>query len=63
MKIRHINGNFAEVQTGNLRRTVNIQMMPHVAVGDYVIVHVGFAIERVDPKRARETLRLIDEIQ
>ena len=63
MKIRHINGTFAEVQTGNLRRTVNIQMMPHVAVGDYVIVHVGFAIERVDPERARETLRLIDEIQ
>ena len=62
MKIKKINANFAEVETGGLRRTVNIQMLPKIKVHDYVIVHAGFAIEKVDPKKAEETLRLIDEI-
>ncbi len=62
MKIKKIEGEFAQVETGRLTRTVNIQMLPHAKIGDYVIVHAGFAIQRVDPKRARETLKLIDEI-
>lgn len=63
MKIKKIKETFAEVETGSLTRTINIQMLPRVKVGDYVIVHAGFAIERIDPDRARETLRLIDEIR
>jgi hydrogenase expression/formation protein HypC len=35
--------------------------MEKAAVGDYVIIHAGFAIEKVDTKRAEETLRLIRE--
>jgi hydrogenase expression/formation protein HypC len=62
MKIKTIKGAFAEVETGRLIRTVNIQMLPRVKVSDYVIVHAGFAIERIDPDKAEETLRLIDEI-
>lgn len=62
MKIKKINSGFAEVETGRLIRTVNIQMLPKIKIGDYVIVHAGFAIERVDPQKAEETLRLIDEI-
>jgi hydrogenase expression/formation protein HypC len=62
MKIKTIKGAFAEVETGTLLRTINVQMLPRAKVGDYVIVHAGFAIERIDPGRARETLRLIDEI-
>jgi hydrogenase expression/formation protein HypC len=62
MKIRSIKGSFAEVETGRLKRTVNVSMLPKASPGDYVIVHAGFAIERVDPESARETLRLIDEI-
>jgi hydrogenase expression/formation protein HypC len=38
-------------------------MLPKIKIGDYVIVHAGFAIEKVDPKRAEETLRLVDEIR
>lgn len=63
MKVKKIEGNFAQVESGRLIRTINIQMMPQVKVGDYVIVHAGFAIERVDPQKAKETLRLIDEIR
>jgi len=62
MRIKSISGEFAEVEAGRLNRTINIQMLPSVKEGDYVIVHAGFAIQKVDPKRAKETLRLIDEI-
>lgn len=63
MKIIKIKGEFAEVESGRLVRTINIQMLPYIQPGDYVIVHAGFAIERLDPVKARETLRLIDEIR
>jgi hydrogenase expression/formation protein HypC len=61
MKIKKIEGDFAYVEAGQLIRKVNIQMVSGVCVGDYVIVHAGFAIEKLDPKKAKETLILIDE--
>jgi hydrogenase expression/formation protein HypC len=61
MKIKSINGEFAQVELGRLKRTINIQLLSSVKVGDYVIVHAGFAIQIIDPKRAQETLRLLDE--
>ncbi|MDD4894450.1 MAG: HypC/HybG/HupF family hydrogenase formation chaperone [Candidatus Omnitrophica bacterium] len=62
MKIKKIKGEFAEVESGKLVRTVNIQMLSHAREGDYIIVHAGFAIEKVDPRKAKETLKIIDEI-
>jgi len=62
MQVKKIKGEFAEVETGRLRRQINIQMLPQVKIGDYVIVHAGFAIQKVNPKMAKETLGLIDEI-
>jgi len=62
MRIKKIKGEFAEVEAGRLTRTVNIQMLLSAKVGDYVIVHAGFALQRVDPNEAKETLRLIDDI-
>jgi hydrogenase expression/formation protein HypC len=62
MKIKKIEGEFAKVETGRLTRTINIQMLPHVKVGDYVIVHAGFALEKLDPKKAKQTLKIINEI-
>ena len=60
-KVKKINKEFAEAESGRLIRNINIQMLAHVKVGDYVIVHAGFAIEIVNPKRAKETLKLIDD--
>ncbi len=60
MKVRKIGKEFAEVESGRLIRTVNIQMLPGISTGDYVIVHAGFAIEKVDPERAKETLKILD---
>ena len=61
MKIKKIQGDFASVEAGQLIRTINIQMVSSVCVGDYVIVHAGFAIEKLNPEKAKETLKLIDE--
>ncbi|MCX5703851.1 MAG: HypC/HybG/HupF family hydrogenase formation chaperone [Candidatus Omnitrophica bacterium] len=63
MRVKKIAGDFAEVESGRLIRTINIQMLSKVKVGEYVIVHAGFAIQKVDLKKARQTLRLIDEIR
>ncbi len=62
MKVRKINGDFAEVESGRLLRNINIQMLSGLKRGDYVLVHAGFAIQKVDPKRAKETLRLVNKI-
>jgi len=62
MKVKKIEGEFAQVETGRLLRRINIQMLPGVNLGDYVLVHAGFAIEKIDPLRAEETLKIINEI-
>jgi len=62
MKIKQIKGDFAEVEAGSLLRTINIQMLPKVKIGDYVVVHAGFAIQKLDAHKAKETLRLVNEI-
>jgi hydrogenase expression/formation protein HypC len=62
MKIKSIKGDFARVESGRLIRTVNIQMLPGVKLGEYVIVHAGFAIQKIDCQKAEETLKLIHEI-
>ena len=44
------------VDLGGVRKTVSLQLVDEVAVGDYVIVHVGFALTRLDPQEAERTL-------
>ena len=63
MRIKKLKGEFAEVESGRLIRTINIQMLLHLKVGEYVLVHAGFAIQRVDPESAKETLRIVEEIK
>jgi len=46
----------AEVDFGGVRKEVCLQYIPDAAVGEYVIVHVGFAIQRLDEQSARESL-------
>lgn len=62
MKIKKIEKDFAIVESGGLLRRVNIQMLPRLKQGDFIVVHAGFAIEKLKPARARETLKLIHEI-
>ncbi len=54
----------AKVEVGGVRRNVNIGMLEkdEARVGDYVLIHVGFAMSKVDEKEAEETLRVLKEI-
>ena len=52
----------ARVDFGGVNKDVCLAYLPDLAVGDYTIVHVGFAISQVDEESARETLRLFEEI-
>ncbi len=62
MKVVQINGEFGIAELGGLRRKVNLQLLPQIKVGDYIIVHAGFGIESLDTQEAEETLRIINEI-
>ncbi len=63
MKVKEIGEEFASVESSGLRRKVNIQLLCGLKKGDYVLVHAGFAIEKIDARRAKDTLKIIDEIR
>jgi hydrogenase expression/formation protein HypC len=48
----------ALVDLGGVRKTISVALVDGVAPGDYVIVHVGFALARLDPEEAARTLEL-----
>jgi hydrogenase expression/formation protein HypC len=54
----------AKVEVGGVRRNVNIGMLDqeNTRVGDYVLIHVGFAMSKVDEVEAKETLRILEEL-
>ena len=49
----------AEVELDGIRRQVSIRLIDNASVGDYVLVHAGFAIETIDEEQALETLGII----
>lgn len=53
--------NLATVDILGVTRQVSIDLTPQAGVGDYVLVHAGFAIEVIDEQQAQETLDLIRE--
>ena len=53
---------FAEVEVGDVRVRTSLALLDGVAVGDYVIVHAGFAINRLDVAEAEKSLTLFAEI-
>ncbi len=59
MKVISIEDYEGIVELGGLRRKVNLQLLAKVGVGDYVIVHAGFAIQKLDVKKAEETLSFL----
>jgi hydrogenase expression/formation protein HypC len=53
----------AQVDFNGIRQEVSLMLCPEAQVGDYVLVHVGFAIQRLEHEDALETLRLFREIE
>jgi hydrogenase expression/formation protein HypC len=54
----------AKVDVGGVKRNVNIGLLERdqVRIGDYVLIHVGFAMSKIDEKAAEETLRLLQDL-
>ena len=52
----------ARVQFGGIVRQVSLNFVPEAGLGDYVMVHVGFAISRVDAVEAERTYKLLQEM-
>jgi hydrogenase expression/formation protein HypC len=62
LKLVSVNGADAVGEVGGIQREVSVMMTPDVKVGDYVIVHAGFAIQVLDQKEAEENLELLRQI-
>jgi hydrogenase expression/formation protein HypC len=60
--IKSINGHQAEVDIEGVSREVSLQLTPDARVGDYVLLHTGYAISVVDEAEAAETMKLLKEL-
>ncbi len=60
--IKSIEDREAEVEIGGIARRISLELTPEAKVGDYAIVHTGYAINILDQQEAAETLRLLEEI-
>jgi hydrogenase expression/formation protein HypC len=62
VRVVSIEGNEAEVEIGGVRRRVSIMLTPEAKVGDYVLLHTGYAINVVNEAEAQETLKILEEM-
>ena len=60
--IKKIQGKDAEVEIGGITRRISLRLTPEAVVGDYVLLHTGFAIHIIDRQEAEETLKLFAEM-
>jgi hydrogenase expression/formation protein HypC len=63
VKVIQIDSQKAVVELGGLARKASIVLVPDVQVNDYVLLHAGFAIQKLDEKEAEETLSLLAELE
>ena len=61
-KIIEIKKNVAKVDVGGFLREISIELCPEVSIGEYVLIHTGFAIQKVDEEEAKETLELLKKM-
>ena len=60
--ITAIEGNRATVEMAGVVQQASLRMMPDARVGEYIIIHAGFAIEKLDEEEAKETIALFMEM-
>jgi hydrogenase expression/formation protein HypC len=63
MKVIEIRGKFVYVEASGIRKEVNAEFLRGLKLGDYVMVHAGFAIEKFDPQKAEETINSLKEYE
>ena len=62
MKIVEIKGDEGLVESGGLKRKANFSFLKHPKIGEYVLLHAGFAIERIKDKEAQKTLKALKKV-
>ena len=63
MKIVRIEGETGSVKTGALTRKANLSLIASPKVGDYILMHAGFAIEKLKEGEARKTIAMLKKIK
>ena len=61
-RIVSINGNMAEVDAGGAVFKAGLHIIENAKVGDYILLHAGFAIQIISEKEAAETLKILEEM-
>lgn len=59
MQVTKIKDDMGEVEVNGVKREVGLMLVEDIKVGDWVIIHAGFAISKLDKEEARETLALL----
>lgn len=62
VQIKSIEGSEAEVEFGGITQKISVFLTPEARIGDYVLLHAGYAISVLDEEEAQETLRIFEEI-
>ena len=62
LKISEIQGKEAMAELEGVKQKIRIDFIKNLKVGDYVIVHAGFALERLDEEQAKANIELIKEV-
>jgi hydrogenase expression/formation protein HypC len=61
-RLSQVEGDRGIVDLAGVVREVSLMLLPDAQVGDYLIVHAGYAIQRLDEEEAQETLKLLEEM-
>jgi len=62
MKLISIEGNKGVVELSGVKKEISLNLLNNVEIGDYLIIHAGFAIEKLNEEEANKTLAIWEEI-
>ncbi len=63
MKIVECEGEDGQVELGGVRRTISLALLSEAQVGDFVLVHAGYALTVIDAEEAARTLAMLEELK
>lgn len=63
MRVITLNGDNATVELNGIQQTISVVAIKDIKLGDYVVVHAGFAIQKLDPEAALETLEILKDLE
>ena len=62
MKVLKVDGDFGDAELGGIIKEVSLSLIDDVKVGDYILVHAGYAIQKVDENEALETISFLKKL-